>query len=154
MRRDVAEAYVERLIQKITNSDRALADDDGDYPVRYRSALYYVRLVGEAHADVQVFAVAVDDVEPSAALLSDINELNTQVRFARTFHVRGQVLVEADLTGDALEPVGFFSACEAVATITDRVASDLAKKHGGRTAFEDSKDDGYHPPDAPTGMYL
>ena len=154
MRRDVLEAFVEKLLRKVTGGERVIAEEDGDYPVRYGSALYFVRVVGETVADVQVFAIAVDDVEATPELLAELNELNTQVRFARVFHVRGQVLVEADLAGAGLEAEGFFPACDAVATITDRVGADLAKKHGGRTAFEDSKDDGYSPPEVPLGMYL
>ena len=56
MRRDFLEAYVEKLLRDVTGSTRISADADGDYPVRYGSALYFVRLVGDAQANVQVFA--------------------------------------------------------------------------------------------------
>jgi Putative bacterial sensory transduction regulator len=154
VRRDFVEAYVEKLLRDITGGTPVIADADGDYPVRHGSALYYVRLVGDAHANVQVFAVAVDGVEPSAELLTEINELNTQIRFARVFHVRGQVLVEADLVGGAVDPSSFYTACDAVATITDRVGPELAARHGGKTTFEDSKDPSYRSPEAMIGMYL
>jgi Putative bacterial sensory transduction regulator len=154
MRRDFLEAYVEKLLRDVTGSTRISADADGDYPVRYGSALYFVRLVGDAQANVQVFAVAVDGVEPSTKLLTDINELNAQIRFARIFHVRGQVLVEADLVGSAVEPSSFYTACDAVASITDRVGPELAARHGGKTAFEDSKDPSYRSPETLIGMYL
>ncbi len=154
MRRDIVTAYVESLLRKVTNSSQVTADHDGDYPVRYRSAKYYVRVVGDGQADVQVFAVAVDKVDATPELLADINEVNTQIRFARVFHVAGQVLVEVDLVGDALEPPSFLTACDTVAYVTDHVGSRLAAKHGGKTAFEDAKDDGYQAPEPPTGMYL
>jgi len=154
MRRDVAEAYVEKLLRKVTGSSQIAADADGDYPVPYGSALYYVRVAGEAYADVQVFAVAVDGIEASAELLADINEINTQVRFARVFHVRDQVLVEADLDGNAVEPSSFYRACDTVASITDRVGPDLSIRHGGTAKFEDSKALGYRSPEPSVGMYL
>lgn len=153
MRRDVTAAFVEKLLARITDSPIE-PDADGDYPVRYRSALYYVRLVGDGHVDVQVFAVAVDSVDASPELLAAINDINTQVRFVRVFHVQRQVLVEADIVGDAIEPSGFYTACEAVATVTDRVGPLLAAEHGGRTAFEETKEDGYRPREELIGMYL
>jgi hypothetical protein len=154
MRRDVVTAYVESLLRQVTGSERIVADHDGDYPVRYRSAKYYIRVVGDGHADVQVFAVAVDKVEATPQLLADINDLNTEVRFARVFHVLGQVLVEADLLGEAIDPPSFHTACDMVAYVTDHIGPQLAAKHGGRTSFEDAKDDSYQPTEPPTGMYL
>lgn len=151
MRRDVIAAYVERLLETITDNGRVRPDHDGDYPVRFGSALYYVRLVGADQPDVQVFAVAVDDVPASPELLAEINEINTRVRFARVFHVREQVLVETDLVGDAVDPHGFINACQTVARISDQLGPVLSKGYGGRTAFEEAKGADYVPP---VGMYL
>lgn len=154
MRRDVVQAYIEKLLATITESDHVAPDQDGDYPVRFGSALYFVRLVGDDHPDVQVFAVAVDGVQPTAELLAEINEINSRARFARVFHVRDQVLVETDLVGDALEPQVFSNACDVVARITDQVGPELVRNHGGRTAFDDGKDSRYVPQGGPVGMYL
>ena len=55
-----------------------MADEDGDYPVRFGSTLKYVRLVGDGQPDVQVFAVAVDGVSSTPELLADINDINTR----------------------------------------------------------------------------
>jgi hypothetical protein len=148
----VIAAYVEKLLAVLTNSAPVVPDRDGDYPVRFGSALYYVRLVGGSDPDVQVFAVAVDGIEPSPELLAELNELNSRIRFARLFHVAHQVLVETDIVGDAIDPRGFSNACEVVAAITDMIGPDLAKKYGGRTTFEDSKEPGYEHP--ASGMYL
>ena len=152
MRRDVIAAYVEKLLAALTETSHVAPDKDGDYPVRFGSALYYVRLVGAEEPDVQVFAVAVDGIEQSPELLTELNDINCRIRFARVFHVAGQVLVETDLIGDAVDPRGFGNACEVVASVTDKIGPELAKKYGGRTAFEDSKEPDYEPP-AP-GMYL
>jgi hypothetical protein len=146
-------AYVESLLEKLIGTDHLVADDDGDYPVRYRDALYYVRLVGENYPIVQVFSIAVADIAGTPELMAALNELNSQIRFARAFWVRGQVLIEVDLIGETLEPVSFDNACQRVATITDDVAKQLAANHGGRTAFEDEKTEHYEAPDG-AGMYL
>lgn len=148
MRRDVITAYVEKLLGTQTGSDRVVADEDGDYPVRFGSALYYVRLVGEPDPDVKVFAVALDDVPASAELLADLNDINSKLRFARAFHVREGVLVEADLVGESVDPLGFHTACEAVGHVADTIGTSLAKKYGGRPASAANADS------LPTGMYL
>lgn len=154
MRKDVMTAYVEKLLGSIIGGGHVESDADGDYPIRYRSALYYVRLVGEPDPDVQVFAVAVDGVSASTELLADINEINTRARFARIFHVRDQVLVETDLIGAAIEAPSFLNACETVASISDQVGPQLAAAHGGKTAFDNAKDVHYVAPEPSVGFYL
>jgi hypothetical protein len=148
LRRDVITAYVEKLLGTQTGSDRVVADEDGDYPVRFGSALYYVRLAGEPDPDVKVFAVALDDVPASAELLADLNDINSKLRFARAFHLREGVLVEADLVGESVDPLGFRTACEAVGHVADTIGTSLSKKYGGRRASAANGDS------LPTGMYL
>ncbi|MGH3277197.1 MAG: hypothetical protein ACRDNZ_23070, partial [Streptosporangiaceae bacterium] len=53
---DLVTAYVETLIERLTGADKAVPDHDGDYPVQYRSALYYIRVVGGRVPVVQVFS--------------------------------------------------------------------------------------------------
>ena len=125
-----------------------MADGDGDYPVRFGSALYYVRLTGEPDPDVQVFAVALQEVPVSAELLAELNEINSRIRFARIFHIQTEVLVETNLVGESVDPLGFRTACEAVAQVAGKVGPTLAKKYGGRV-FDVAGD--YAPQ---TGMYL
>lgn len=151
MRHDVLTVYIENLLVVLTQTPRVVPDHDGDYPVRFGSALYYVRLVGTGDPDVQVFAVAVDGVEQSPELLGELNAINCRIRFGRVFHVAGQVLVETDIVGDEIGPRGFRNACELVAGVADRIGPELVRKYGGRTAFEDSKEPDYEPR---TGLYL
>lgn len=140
MRRDVITAYVEKLLGAQTGSDRVAADEDGDYPVRFGNARYYVRLVGDPDPDVSVFAVALHDVPASAGLLADLNDLNGKLRFARAFHAQEGVLVEADLLGDSVDPAGLRAACEVVGHVADSIAATLAKKYGGRRDLAVSDD--------------
>lgn len=148
MRRDVITAYVEKLLGAQTGSDRVVPDGDGDYPVRLGGALSYVRLTGETDPDVQVFSVALQEVPPSAELLAELNDINGRIRFARIFHVQQEVLVETNLVGESVDPLGFRTACEAVAQVAGKVGPTLAKKYGGRVI--DAAGD-YAPQ---TGMYL
>lgn len=154
MQAEMVRAYVESMLEHLTGEARLDPDHDGDYPIRYRSALYYVRIIDDPEVTVQVFSIAVDEIEPSPELLSALNDLNSNLRFVRAFWVLGQVLIEADLVGDTVEPRGFSNACDAVASTTDHIAGDLARSFGGRPAFEEAKDTNYESPPILTGMYL
>lgn len=132
-------AYVESMLERLIGAQQVTPDEDGDYPVRYRDALYYVRLVGSVDPVVQVFSVAVEGVPPTPELFEELNTINSTIKFARTFWVREQVLVESEMLGEGVEPVDFDNACRAVATITDHYGPLLAEKFGGKTAFADEK---------------
>ena len=156
MRADMVRTYVESLLEKLTGVDKAVPDADGDYPVRYRDALYFVRLIGEVDPVVQVFATAVAGVPATPDLLERLNAINSNIRFARVFWVREQVLVESDLVGQTIDGPEFDGACRAVATITGHFGPLLAEEFGGTTAFADSKVETAAPAEdqGHTGLYL
>ena len=155
MRAEMVRAYVETLLEELIGSEKVTPDHDGDYPVRYKSALYFVRLIGDTDPVVQVFSRAVTDLKGSAKLYERLNEINATIRFARIFYVAGQVLVESDLIGQTVDREEFDAAARAVATITDHFGPLLVEAFGGRTAFADDKDGEAPPVDtAKTGQYL
>lgn len=143
---DMVTSHVETLIERLTGVEKAQADADGDYPIRYRSALYYVRVVRAWKPVVQVFSVAVDGIQFTDALGRELNEINTHLYFCRTFWVGGQVLVEAEHLGPTLTEADFHECALRVAEATDTFAKGLAERHGGRLAFEESKTPEYAPP--------
>jgi hypothetical protein len=142
---DMVRAYTEILLKQVTGIEEVEPDHDGDYPIRYESALYYVRIVPGMADDpvVQVFAVAVDKVGPAPALYEALNDINTKLKFARTFWVGGQVLFEAEMPGMSLSLDGFASACRTVASAADYFGSRLVEGFGGKTAFDNEKDPDY-----------
>jgi len=146
---DMVRSHVETLLEGMLGIEKAWADGDGDYPVRYENALYFVRLVGYDQPVVQVFSVAVEGVDKSPELLDALNEINTELRFARAMWIRGQILIESDHLGETLEAQDFANACNIVARATDEYAPRLAVSFGGTTAFEDEKDVTYEPPPTP-----
>jgi len=159
VRADMLTAYVETLLERLIGATKVTPDPDGDYPVRYRDALYYVRVVGNVNPVVQVFSVAVSDVKPTAALFKELNTINSQIKFARAFWVQNQVLVESEMVGEGVEPADFDNACEAVAIVSDHFGPLLAERFGGKTAFADEKTDPAPEAmaaeqDARTGQYL
>lgn len=157
MRPDATLSYVRDLLERLTGA-RPEPDHDGDLPVVLGGAQFYVRVAGNVDPWVQVFSIALADVEPTLELMGRINEVNAQLRFARAFHVQGQVLIETEIWSDDVNPANFHHACRNVAGATDEVARDLQRDFGGRLAFEESKTNDYSEPStarrAVSGPYL
>src|SRR4051794_31306308 len=152
--RDMVTSHVETLIERITGVDKAAADHDGDYPVRYKGALYYVRVAGDdARPIVRVFSTAVTDVEANADLYETVNDINTRIGFCRCFWVSGQVLIEAEHLGMTIRTEDLFELADNVASASDFFGPKLVERFGGKLAFDDSKGDEYVDPPIP-GMYL
>ena len=129
---EMVTAYIETLIERLTGVKKAEPDADGDYPIRYRSALYYVRVVGSRMPVVQVFSVAVDGTQFTDALARDLNAINAQLHFCRIFWVLDQVLVESEHLGPTITAADFDESAFNVAEATDAFAKGLADSHGGR----------------------
>ena len=151
MRPDATMAYVRDLLERMTGS-RPTPDGDGDLPVVLDGAQFYVRVAGTSDPWVQVFSIALADVEPTLELMSRLNDINTQLRFARAFHVQDQVLIETEIWSDDVNPANFHHACRNVSGATDAYADALHEAFGGRLAFEESKTEGYDRTAAPIGF--
>lgn len=152
---DMVRSHVETLIEQLVGVDKARSDGDGDYPIRYRDAAYYIRVVNDRVPVVQVFSTAVVDIECSDALLRALNEINSHLHFCRTFWVAGQVLIESEHLGMTLEKDDFRECAENVAAASDHFGPLLVKEFGGKLAFENDKTESYEPPPLEQiGLYL
>lgn len=156
MRADQATAYVESLLKSFVGSDRVAADHDGDYRVWLRNCLYFVRVIGHDRAVVQVFSVAVADVDVTPELLTELNILNADIQFGRAFHVGRQVLIETDVLAEVLDTSSFENACGYVESVTLEMAPSLAARFGGRLTFANrlTLARTLAPDDIPTGQHL
>lgn len=151
MRPDAAFSYVRDLLDRMTGT-RPTQDADGDLPFLLDGAQFYVRIVGSPNSWIQVFSVALDEVEASPELMHELNDINAKLRFARAFHLGGQVLIETEIWSDDVNPNNFHYACGNVAGATDEFARELQRSFGGRLAFEQSKTDQYGQPPLPVGF--
>ncbi len=155
MTTDMVRAWVETLIERFTETEKAEPDSDGDYRIWIRNAEYYVRVRERRQPVVQIFAIAVDRVDRSPDLALTLNEINSELTFCRAFWVRGQVLIEADLLGTSIDEDAFRTSAVDIAAATDSFAPDLAKKFGGTLNFHENRSDNYSTPaDERTGLYL
>lgn len=147
-------SHMETLIERVTGVDKANADHDGDYPVRFRDALYYVKVAGtDDRPIVRVFSTVVADVDPNPDLYEAINDINTRLGFCRCFWVSGQVLIETEHLGMTIKTDDFFELADNVASASNYFGPKLAERFGGKLAFDDSKGAEYDEPPLP-GMYL
>jgi hypothetical protein len=119
--------------------------------VHFHGALFFVRIVGPVNPWVQVFSVAVAELDPSPPLMAMLNDINARIHFARAFHLGGQVIIEAEIWADDVTQENFLYACQNVAGATDAFSPAIVKAFGGRPLFEESKTDAYVQGELPLG---
>jgi hypothetical protein len=156
MRVEMVHSYVRDLLEGLTGS-RPEPDDDGDLVVSLGGARFYVRVVNPSNAVVQVFSVGIADLEPTPELMTALNDINSQISFARAFHVNGQILIESEIWGRDVNEGNFRHACRNIAGATDRFVPKLLEEFGGTARFEQAKDSDYSDPEEPDdgfGAYL
>lgn len=151
MRPEMVYSYVRDLVERMTGI-RPEPDADGDLPIPYEGANYYIRVTGN-DAIVQVFAVALDEVESTPELHAELNQINVDIHFGRAFLVRQQVLIEHEIWGSDINPSNLDYACRMVASAADTFGRNLAEKFGGVPVFEASKKDGYRTGSQGESMY-
>ncbi|MFZ4721303.1 MAG: DUF3293 domain-containing protein, partial [Ilumatobacteraceae bacterium] len=124
---------VESTITDVMGQLAAQPDGDGDYPLVRHSTPVYARLLPDAEPPaLQVFAVMLSDVEASPELMTELNDLNIASTFARIFHVDGQVLVEADLVAETLDPNELRAAVDQIWDVAQRIMPTLSAVFGGQ----------------------
>lgn len=150
MRPDVALVYVRDLIERLTGT-RPEPDRDGDLPVHFHGAQFFVRVVGPVNPWIQVFSVAVADLPATPELMVKLNEINGIIHFARAFHLGTQVLIEVEIWAEDVTPENFLYACQNVAAATDFFGPAIQRAFGGRPLFEESKTEAYEQGELPLG---
>jgi hypothetical protein len=134
--RPVFEAMLAELLD--VDADELERDGDGDYPVplgRVGDHLLYLSLI-EGDADggppdtVHAFSILATGVPSTTELLTELNDLNRHVRFARLYWADGVVCVGAELLLSSLDAAELGHACRTVSALADRVAPLLEAVHG------------------------
>jgi len=126
---------VERLLGECFGSLAVVRDHDGDYPLQRSSVSVYARLVHDDDTTVlQVFAVVVDDVDSSPALMQELNDQNQGLSFTRIFHAHEQVLAEADLVASSVDRVELETAVRRITRVAASIGPVIAAVFGGTPA--------------------
>ena len=107
-------AMVREYLQ-VPEGEQLRMDADGDIPIRWGSALYYVRLLDKSPTLVQIFCVVLRNVASSHELLEEINIINEGIVSARMF----------------------CHACWSVGSLADWADTELHEQFGGEMVFPD-----------------
>jgi hypothetical protein len=142
---EMIRAFIARVLEDGGLVDgRAEPDSDGDYQLRYGSALYWVS-AGEADDGfglVQVFGVVLDDVPLSKKLLTAVNEINGDYLWVRCFWRQGRLTLARDLAADTLTAEMLTAACAQIGRIADEYDDRLKQLVGtGHTVFDGDSGD-------------
>lgn len=138
---ELVRSHVERLLQEVFELCRVRRDQDGDYPFRSGSAVYFVRVLDGDPVMISVFAAAVTGVKRSAKLLEEINSINARSVFGHVYWRAGTVFVEHTLMASSLDEETLGRVCAAVGTLADDIGPMIALVYGGATAFPEPQRD-------------
>lgn len=134
---DPVQTHVESVIDETIGTLAIISDEDGIYPLQRRVIPVYGRIIDDrSPVAFQVFASLVDDVAPTAELLTELNDLNRNLGFARLIHADHQVLAQVDLVAASMDGDELTTAIERIVDIAERVMPMLAAVHGGSAVID------------------
>lgn len=142
---DLVHSYVGRLLREWFCLPQVVRDADGDYPFRFGTAVAYVRVLDRDPAVVQVFAGAVHGVRIGPELLTELNDTNANVTFARVYLSGTDVWVQTELWAETMTGFTLGMACERVGELADRIGPAVAAVYGGCTDFSIREPEGEDP---------
>jgi hypothetical protein len=133
LRRDV-----EAALATFIGIPRVRPDQDGDYPMRSGSAIYFVRILEGVPPAIGVFSPVLRDVQPSPALFEALNDINRRIRHARIFVDHATVYVALELPAIGLTPEHVAFGCNQLGGLADDLDDLLHGRFGGEVAFDTS----------------
>jgi hypothetical protein len=128
-------SHVKICLIDIQQSSHILADDDGDFPFRFKSAACYIRVEKDPPHLVRIFSVAASGVPRSSKLLTELNDLNNSSRTALAYWTNHTVFVEHTLHPAAVNPASLAHSCQSVGIVAADIGELVAAVYGGRTPF-------------------
>ncbi len=132
---DVARSHLETMIERVTGSEKAVHDHDGNYHLDTPAGRFFTRVVGSGPPILQVWAVISDGVECSEALLTELNAINCRLSFTRIIWIDGQILMETNALAFDTTTTEFDMMCDEVASTSAAFGPDLVATFGGRPVF-------------------
>ena len=122
------------VLRQVSGNDELDIDSDGDIPLRYGSAMVFVRAL-EDPPIVRVFSPALRDICAGVDLIQAVNQLNGQQLFVKWAVDDASVVASIDLFGDPLTTEHLLHACGVVGEIVNDFDEPLQERFGGRTFF-------------------
>ncbi len=132
---EMLRSHVEQTLQGIWEQSDLIADEDGDYPFRSKTAVCWVRVVGGEQPAVRVFAQAACGVPESKNMFRELAELNSCSRWAKISWACGVVAVDQSIHWLSIDRDALERALDAVAVVSDDIGPMIAAIYGGETPF-------------------
>jgi len=124
-------AAIEDELGNLFGPDVIHRDSDGDYPLSESGVPVFARLVVGVPPRLSIFAVVVSEVEPSADLFAELNDLNSNIGFVRVMHHDQVVVVAGDLVAATVDDAEIITVYERVRSVADEIGDMLAVRFGG-----------------------
>ena len=112
-----------------------LRDHEGDIALRVGSAMLFLRVSVDGR-ELILFSVLVHDVAGRSRAAEVLNDLNAEARMVKFHLIRDRVFVSLSMLTHPFVPAHLHQAVRIMSDIADALDDDLARKLGGRTAFE------------------
>jgi hypothetical protein len=118
----------------VSFGDLAL-DDQGDITIAAENGPCYVSLLSEDGSSTtwaRVWTIAAEDLKPTAKLLREINEINTEMLAARILLAdNGRLVVTAEVRAESVEPGELGDLVHIVGRCAARIGPLVGIVHGG-----------------------
>ena len=129
-----------KAVRKASGNADLEFTEDGDLPLRFGSAAVRVRVLDDPPC-LRVFSAILENVEVNDRLVNRVHALNSEVRFVRFFVLDGIVFAATEMFTSPFVAEHVASACLQLGSLADKYGQVLQKEFGGRTAFEDARDE-------------
>ncbi|HUP49948.1 MAG TPA: YbjN domain-containing protein [Thermoanaerobaculia bacterium] len=109
-----------------------------DFYLKYGSTVLEVSIhpYEEDDAVVEVLAFCVKGAEPTAELMQELLEINTEVVLGAFSMVRDEIFFSHSFLGRRLRPEQLIASLDMVASTSDEYDEQIVSKFGGETALE------------------
>jgi hypothetical protein len=129
---------VEAVLVDVFGPDVTHRDQDGDYELGKADGIrVFARLKDDQPVRLQVFGVLVDGIDCSEELVSELNDYNAVIGFARCFWIDRQVLVEVDLVAETLDAEEVIAAYDRIASAGGQLGPMVSTIYGGHMVVND-----------------
>lgn len=127
-----AREHVEEIIREHFGHLAVKRDEDGDYILRRHGHHIYGRLRDDSiPVSIQIFGLLLHNIESSADLLSEINQINASSHFIKATLEEKNVFISDDLVAESLDPVELKTSVSKIAKALDDYANTLSVVFGG-----------------------
>ena len=126
--------YVERALHEIVGREVG-RDEDGDLPVRFGSAMVYVRVLEGDEPRLRFFAPMLWGIEETPALLKALNGINLVARAGRVAWTGNEVVAFMDVPGRLVDRPHLEHALGEIGLLADHFDQTLQNDFGGHTVF-------------------